>query len=165
MGLRELKNQRHDQSLASVDTPKTPTVTNDIVMFRGTQSGLEIQIDSDAAFENILLELLDKVETSGSFFSDAKTTVRFSKKPIPGILANLETIADKYNLTIVSIRSTGDEQKTSMSWIKRINAISQKRLRERKLSSVQPPKPERVALPPLRAKSPKRASSFRQRVA
>lgn len=89
--------------------------TDEQVSFRGTQSGLEIRIPSSARYEAILLTLIEKLETSSSFFRGARVTIRFSEDPIPGIFADIETIALKYELTIVSMRSRGDDTKLSKS--------------------------------------------------
>ena len=99
---------------SSVDghyVPSNADTRDETVMFRGTQAGLEIHIDSEARFEAVLLALIEKLETSSSFFHGARVTIRFSGAPIEGILADLEAIALKYQLTIASVRSLGDDEK------------------------------------------------------
>ena len=100
--------------------------SEEAVCFRGTQSGLEIRISSSARYEAILLSLIEKLETSSSFFRGARVTIRFSAIPIAGIFADIETIAQKYGLTIVSMRSLGDDTKLSKSSLNLVQVKSSK---------------------------------------
>ena len=79
------------------------------VLLRGTKHGLEIHIDSLATCQSVFVELNEKLEASPSFFSGAKVTIRYSNGPIVGMLSRLEDIAMRFNLSIVSVRTEGDD--------------------------------------------------------
>lgn len=86
-----------------------------IVLLRGSESHLEVLIDSKAEYLEVILELIEKLDASPPFSEGAETIIRFSEKPIRGMMADLEKIASMYKLSIISIRSFGDDQKRTLA--------------------------------------------------
>ena len=75
------------------------------VTLRGTQRGLEIEIEPGAGLEEVLLGLRLKLEESPGFFAGSDVILRFLGEPLVGSLGPLETLTQEFNLQIVSIRS------------------------------------------------------------
>ena len=75
-----------------------------------------------ATCQGVFVELNKKLEASPSFFTGAKVTIRYSGGPIVGMLSRLEDIAMRFNLSIVSVRTEGDEAATNKSSEAKANA-------------------------------------------
>lgn len=92
-----------------------------IVLLRGSESHLEVLIDSTAEYLEVILELIEKLDGSPPFSQGAETIIRFSEKPIPGMMVDLEKIATMYKLSIISIRSFGDDKKRTLAKTKALS--------------------------------------------
>jgi septum formation inhibitor MinC len=75
------------------------------VTLRGTQRGLEIEIEPGAGLEEVLLGLRLKLEESPGFFAGNDVILRFLGEPLVGSLGPLEALTQEFDLQIVSIRS------------------------------------------------------------
>jgi septum formation inhibitor MinC len=75
------------------------------VTLRGTQRGLEIEIEPGAGLEEVLLGLRLKLEESPGFFAGCDVILRFLGEPLIGSLGPLEALTQEFDLQIVSIRS------------------------------------------------------------
>jgi septum formation inhibitor MinC len=75
------------------------------VTLRGTQRGLEIEIEPGAGLEEVLLGLRLKLEESPGFFAGSDVILRFLGEPLVGSLGPLEALTQEFDLQIVSIRS------------------------------------------------------------
>lgn len=102
------------------------TETDPAVTLRGTQRGLEVEINPGQDTAAIVEALRGKLLESPGFWSGSNVILRFLGDIVPNSLGDLERVCAEFDLKIVGIRSPLEERnKTARAALAVINQLSE----------------------------------------